>query len=784
MRTRIAVFVVALLAFTTRLAAQAPVTWVNFYGQPSASVSEGGTGAVGMVETFDSGYAWLSNDLNPQPPAANKNACCAVVVTKVDSTRAVLFQKSFTTIQTGGGNPILLPLAILEGSGHALLTSTNIINNVWLVKFDSSGSLLWQQSFYQAGVSGFFSLGSSIATNGDNYVVAGSWAGPNASMNTGPWAALVGINGSTGAAQWAQYYPTDSSPTPTSAVSVVGTSDGGFAMAANYTESNNDLDYRLIKTDSAGVPAFDRTYHDAGHSWVPTSVIQMADGSYVLAGSSFGAGVSGNLVLHLHSDGTIDWQKVYLTTFNALKQVAETPDHNIVFGGADNTNAAIYKISATDGSLMWAKNFTSPGFNFTMYFAGVVAETDGSVTVAGNGANIPDTVIGDTLLHVGPNGEFTGCLYGEQTVTSSVTVSDRTMTAASVNSATVSLAAIGNLPPAGFNISLEDIGTQHSACTSVLPDGLTPAALGTDDHPTLNSNGNGVFDPGETIIVQPTWNNGTGSDLALSGDTPLFQDDDGVGQPFDLTADYGVIANGSSADCFDATGDCYQFNLNLAVPRPSMHWDVMFDETLNDHSAFRWTMHIGHSFADVADTFLFYKYIETVFHNAITAGCGGGNYCPSADTTRSQMAVFLLKGEHGGTYTPPTCSSTDFADVPCPGGANVDWINQLHAEGITGGCGGGNYCPSDPVTRSQMAVFLLKAEHGGSYLPPICATTVFTDVPCPNGTNVNWINQLNAEGITGGCGGGNYCPSDSVTRGQMGVFLSKTFQLLLNAILP
>ena len=38
----------------------------------------------------------------------------------------------------------------------------------------------------------------------------------------------------------------------------------------------------------------------------------------------------------------------------------------------------------------------------------------------------------------------------------------------------------------------------------------------------------------------------------------------------------------------------------------------------------------------------------------------------------------------------------------------VAWIEQLAAEGITVGCGGGNYCPNDPVTRAQMAVFLVR----------------------------------------------------------------------------
>ena len=77
------------------------------------------------------------------------------------------------------------------------------------------------------------------------------------------------------------------------------------------------------------------------------------------------------------------------------------------------------------------------------------------------------------------------------------------------------------------------------------------------------------------------------------------------------------------------------------------------------------------------------------------------------------------------------------------------WIEQFAAEGITGGCGGGNYCPSATVTRQQMAVFLLKGKYGSNFTPPPC-TGAFDDVPCPS-PFADWIEQLAAEGVTGGC---------------------------------
>jgi hypothetical protein len=178
-------------------------------------------------------------------------------------------------------------------------------------------------------------------------------------------------------------------------------------------------------------------------------------------------------------------------------------------------------------------------------------------------------------------------------------------------------------------------------------------------------------------------------------------------------------------------------------------------------------------FLDVPPTHLFHDFVTAVVSNGIAVGTGGGNYGVEAPTLRKQMAVFLGKAKHGLCYVPTGCAGI-FGDVPCSS-PFASWIEQLAAQGITGGCGGGNYCPDSPVTREQMAVFLLKAEHGGSYAPPPC-TGAFGDVACPS-LFADWIEQLAAEEVTGGCGSGNYCPLNASTRGQMAVFLAKALGL-------
>lgn len=179
-------------------------------------------------------------------------------------------------------------------------------------------------------------------------------------------------------------------------------------------------------------------------------------------------------------------------------------------------------------------------------------------------------------------------------------------------------------------------------------------------------------------------------------------------------------------------------------------------------------------FDDVPPGAFAFAFIETFARAGITSGCGPTTYCPQEQVTRAQMAVFLERGMRGGAYSPPAATGNVFLDIGVDDFAAA-FIEQFYLDGITSGCGSNNYCPTDPVTRAQMAVFLLRAKYGSWYLPPAPVGT-FTDVPVGSFADA-WIEQLAAEGITSGCGNGNYCPDDAVTRAQMAVFLVRTFGL-------
>ena len=179
-------------------------------------------------------------------------------------------------------------------------------------------------------------------------------------------------------------------------------------------------------------------------------------------------------------------------------------------------------------------------------------------------------------------------------------------------------------------------------------------------------------------------------------------------------------------------------------------------------------------FDDVQPGYWAFSFIETLAASDITAGCGGDSYCPEDPVTRAQMAVFLERCMRGSGYSPPAATGNTFLDVGASDFAAA-FIEQLYLDGITAGCGNNNYCSNDAVTRAQMAVFLLRAEHGAGYSPPP-PVGLFADVDLSHWA-VAWIEQLAAEGVTVGCGGGNYCPQNPATRAQMAVFLVRTFGL-------
>jgi hypothetical protein len=94
--------------------------------------------------------------------------------------------------------------------------------------------------------------------------------------------------------------------------------------------------------------------------------------------------------------------------------------------------------------------------------------------------------------------------------------------------------------------------------------------------------------------------------------------------------------------------------------------------------------------------------IEAIALAGITQGCDTTEFCPAAPVTRGQMASFLARG-----LGLPATPNDFFGDDN--GSAHEININRVAEAGISLGCEAGKFCPNSAVTRAQMASFLVRA---------------------------------------------------------------------------
>ncbi len=187
------------------------------------------------------------------------------------------------------------------------------------------------------------------------------------------------------------------------------------------------------------------------------------------------------------------------------------------------------------------------------------------------------------------------------------------------------------------------------------------------------------------------------------------------------------------------------------------------------------------TFDDVKTNYWAWNSVETIFDNKITSGCIANNreflFCPNDAVNREQMAAFIIRAMQETPYNNPTPT---FEDVPKSHWA-YGYIERLVQLGITTGCKIKGekkyYCPTDPVKRDQMAVFLSRAAGIEPYNNP---APTFADVKSGYWA-YSYIEAIYRAGITDGCrvrnGKKYYCPGDAVKRDQMAVFLTRAFNL-------
>jgi glucose/arabinose dehydrogenase len=121
----------------------------------------------------------------------------------------------------------------------------------------------------------------------------------------------------------------------------------------------------------------------------------------------------------------------------------------------------------------------------------------------------------------------------------------------------------------------------------------------------------------------------------------------------------------------------------------------------------------------------------------------------------------------------PIAHRGTFSDVP-NGQWYTGYVERIAQLGIATGYPDGTYRPNNPISRGEMAVLLMRALNQ----QPAAFQGTFSDVP--NGQFFTGaVERIALLGITIGCGGGRYCPFDQVLRDQMATFIARAFNLAL-----
>ena len=157
--------------------------------------------------------------------------------------------------------------------------------------------------------------------------------------------------------------------------------------------------------------------------------------------------------------------------------------------------------------------------------------------------------------------------------------------------------------------------------------------------------------------------------------------------------------------------------------------------------------------------------IEAVADREITVGCDRAGTVYCPSQPVSRAQMATFLAR---ALDLPAATSDHFTDDT--NSTHEENINRVADAEISLGCGGTNYCPDAGLTRAQMATFLARALD-----LPAATSDHFTDDT--NSTHEENINRVADAEISLGCGGTNYCPQDTLTRAQMATFLTRALDL-------
>jgi len=222
--------------------------------------------------------------------------------------------------------------------------STGGLGDIWILKLDSNGNMVWQKSF--GGLSDDYAQ-SGILTS-DGYLIVSGYVKYGGNYIQG----LILKLDLGGNLQWEKLYDYDLF---NQFDSVVETSDG-YYVATGYTNplGGGTVEAWVVKTDSDGVMVWQKTIGNSSFSSMAYSVAAVSGGGIVFAGKQSTDG----WLVQLDSNGSEQWEKTY--SAERVRRIVPSNSGGFLVGGWINTIGArdfwLAKVDAV-GVPVWQKAY-------------------------------------------------------------------------------------------------------------------------------------------------------------------------------------------------------------------------------------------------------------------------------------------------------------------------------------------------------------------------------------------------------------------------------------------
>lgn len=286
-------------------------------------------------------------------------------IIKLDNLGGIEWQKSlggtnheiaYDIQQTTDGGYIV---AGSSDSNDGNVSGNHGLNDCWIVKLNSSGTTVWQKSLGGTANDAAYSIAQTadggFIVAGNTYSNDGDVSGNHGDFDL--WTVKLDASGSV---VWQACLGGSNTET---AYSVTQATDGGFVVAGRTNSNDGDVsgnhgdsDYWIVKLSDAGAILWQKCLGGTGSDWA-YRVLQAVDGDYVVGGMSYSndGDVSGNhgdtdyWIVKLDDPGTIVWQKCLGGTGNdSAYSMEQTMDGGFVIAGDTYSNNG--DVSGNNGS--------------------------------------------------------------------------------------------------------------------------------------------------------------------------------------------------------------------------------------------------------------------------------------------------------------------------------------------------------------------------------------------------------------------------------------------------